>query len=538
MRPYSWSFLVALTIVAGQVDIPPHARGGRAHLQRGSVEGEGKTSWEGTVQQRCDHFTKASWSRGAAHMSKGMLERRQGKPAETSANGQSCFFSQRFFVDDSNWAAPYGPVMLYLGGHNTLRGTPGGFVTEVARNLSALVVSLEHRFFGESLPEDAFKDKEVLKLLRVEQAIADAASFRGYFQHKHIAAPFGSSRNSWIVVGGGYAAALAAWAKVEHPQLFTAAWASSAPLEPVLDFGEFDAHVAAAVGVDCADALRRAGDAAAHVMLEGNELDSMSLRAEFSAGALGIERGGHAGAGDVLQMIAESVSMAVQYGFKRYLCRAVLHPDEHRGEHPPPPGWGSFGAELVAIANVTVELWGRGFGKACSHDPMCFSGLKDKARGEERDAAAEAYHFCTELASFRSPARNGAGVRGPAQNQAFGASYHMGRCVKAFGKGTRPDVHHLNSARGGRGMPGERVLFTGGADDPWTRVGRNHTGNPLLEEACHPLGMPSVMADCDGCGHCWDLVGRHDGDAEEANVARQVILKHLWSWLGGVEVVS
>lgn len=538
MQPLSWLFLAALTIVAAQVDIPRHARGGRAHLQRGSVEGEGRTSWEGTAQQRCDHFTKASWSRGAAHMSKGMLERRQGKPAETSANGQSCFFSQRYFVDDSYWAPPYGPVILYLGGHNTLPGTPGGFVAEVARNLSALVVSLEHRFFGGSLPEDAFTDREVLKLLRVDQAIADAASFRGYFQHKHIATPFGSSRNSWVVVGGGYAAALAAWAKVEHPQLFTAAWASSAPLEPVLDFGEWDAHVAAAVGADCADALRRAGDAAAHVMMEGNELDSMSVRAEFSAGALGVSRGEHAGAGDVLQMISESVSMAVQYGFKRDLCRAVLHPEEQKGKHMPGPGRVSFGAELAALANVTAELWGKGFGGACSHDPLCLSGLESKAGSEERDAAAEAYHFCTELACFRSPARNGAGVRGSAQNQAFGASYHMGRCVKAFGKGTRPDVHRLNNARGGRSVPGERVLFTGGADDPWTRAGRNHTGNPLLEEACHPLGMPSVMADCDGCGHCWDLVGRREGDTGEVIMAREVILKHLWSWLRGGEAVS
>jgi hypothetical protein len=108
-------------------------------------------------------------------------------------------------VDERFWARPYGPVLLYLGGHAPLQATPEGFILDVAKNLSAAVIALEHRFYGESLVNSDMES--VKEFLRVEQVMADTASFRERYQQDEIS-PLGSSQNRWILVGAGYAGEL------------------------------------------------------------------------------------------------------------------------------------------------------------------------------------------------------------------------------------------------------------------------------------------------------------------------------------------
>lgn len=132
-------FLLALAWIencSGVIDIPEHARGG--HVFNTTHDARPKWARSHFIQQKCDHITRASWKAGARYMSKGMLEKRQGKPAETHANGQSCRFLQRYFVDDAFWSVPYGPILLYLGS-GRVDGVPTGFVRDVARNMSAKV---------------------------------------------------------------------------------------------------------------------------------------------------------------------------------------------------------------------------------------------------------------------------------------------------------------------------------------------------------------------------------------------------------------
>ena len=93
-----------------------------------------------------------------------------------------------------------------------------------------------------------------------------------------------------VLVGGGYAGSLATWSKMQYPALFAAAWASSAPLEAVRDFSEWDAYLAQVVGGTCSQALRMAGLSANGVMMHGNEGDAAALRAAFGAPALGLRR--------------------------------------------------------------------------------------------------------------------------------------------------------------------------------------------------------------------------------------------------------
>ena len=57
----------------------------------------------------------------------------------------SATFSQRWYVDWSSYT-PSGPIFLYIGGEGPNGGTPGGFVAVQAAALSAVIVTLEHRW--------------------------------------------------------------------------------------------------------------------------------------------------------------------------------------------------------------------------------------------------------------------------------------------------------------------------------------------------------------------------------------------------------
>merc|ERR1712000_154014 len=60
-------------------------------------------------------------------------------------------FVQRYYVDNQYWDGK-GPVFFEIGGEGTLTGPPGGYMATLAKKYSALLVALEHRFYGESIP--------------------------------------------------------------------------------------------------------------------------------------------------------------------------------------------------------------------------------------------------------------------------------------------------------------------------------------------------------------------------------------------------
>lgn len=70
-------------------------------------------------------------------------------------------------------------------------------------------------------------------------------------------------------MGSGYGGALAAWAKIQHKTRYSAAWASSAPIEAM--FGGLDENVPLSLGADCSAALHSVISMAEGVLREGGK---------------------------------------------------------------------------------------------------------------------------------------------------------------------------------------------------------------------------------------------------------------------------
>ncbi|GMR33721.1 hypothetical protein PMAYCL1PPCAC_03916, partial [Pristionchus mayeri] len=140
---------------------------------------------------------------------------------------------QRYFFNHDYVKADSNVNILYLAGEqwdteDVVTGEDKSYVN-YAKQLNADLFNLEHRFYGRSHPTE---DTSVanLKYLTSQQAIEDVAEFiRQKNQEK-------GGEQKWIVIGGSYAGALSAWARLQHPELIAGSLASSGPVLAQMDF--------------------------------------------------------------------------------------------------------------------------------------------------------------------------------------------------------------------------------------------------------------------------------------------------------------
>ena len=122
-------------------------------------------------------------------------------------------WSQRYYEDTTLWGGPGHPVFLSLGGEGPVGGPPSGLQRELAATHRAALISLEHRFYGESRPT-ADMSSTALRHLSAEQALADAAQFVEWWSASH-----SSPDSAWVAWGGSYSGQLAAWLRLRHVPL-------------------------------------------------------------------------------------------------------------------------------------------------------------------------------------------------------------------------------------------------------------------------------------------------------------------------------
>ena len=296
-----------------RLDVRPTAL--REHLTRGRAVGSGgfrgasaslpadapKERW---VTQPLDHFDPTDVvAADASESGRGDDERRDTTSARSPSRALGRTWRQRWFANDAFFdrarfrsaetetdggaALPDAVVFLCVGGEGpgfdpdvVVTGGPHcALAVRLARSLfekkkgGALLVALEHRFYGASQPTGDLTTPS-LRCLTSDQALADAARFV-----QKTAEAFGlafsktpSSTNfvddalmtdassytrggkakkpafpRVVAFGGSYPGMLAGWLRVKYPHLVVAAVASSAPVRASLAMPGYDAVVGEAL---------------------------------------------------------------------------------------------------------------------------------------------------------------------------------------------------------------------------------------------------------------------------------------------------
>jgi pimeloyl-ACP methyl ester carboxylesterase len=146
-------------------------------------------------------------------------------------------FAQRYYVDNQFWTGT-GPVFYYISGEGTCNGPPTGYVASLGKQYSALLISLEHRFYGESIPNGNALS-ENYKYLSVEQALADLSNFTNFYKEQVPA----TQSVPWVVFGGSYSGGLSSWYRATYPEQSVAALSSSGVVNCIVNFYQFDMQV-------------------------------------------------------------------------------------------------------------------------------------------------------------------------------------------------------------------------------------------------------------------------------------------------------
>ncbi|KAK7949027.1 extracelular serine carboxypeptidase [Apiospora aurea] len=149
--------------------------------------------------------------------------------------GLNTTFEQRYWVDLACTYA-HGPVLFVdaadKSGEAAVGAVEHGIVEHLADAVSATVVVLEQRYYGESYVAPNLTVAN-LQLLSTEEALADIAYFASNFPyeaHPGLTAFIRPDKMPWIAYGSWIAGSKAAFLRTLYPNTIWGAIASSAPL--------------------------------------------------------------------------------------------------------------------------------------------------------------------------------------------------------------------------------------------------------------------------------------------------------------------
>ncbi|KAF4376780.1 hypothetical protein F8388_025651 [Cannabis sativa] len=143
-------------------------------------------------------------------------------------------FEQRYLVNSKYWNNnnKLGPIFAYLGAEEPIdQDIPTiGFLTDNAPSFKALIVFIEHRYYGKSIPfgsreEAVLSNASTLGYFNSAQALTDYANIL-----LHIKSTYQAPNSPIIVIGGSYGGMLASWFRLKYPHIALGALASSAPI--------------------------------------------------------------------------------------------------------------------------------------------------------------------------------------------------------------------------------------------------------------------------------------------------------------------
>ena len=388
-------------------------------------------------------------------------------------------------------------------GTSTLTGSR--FMVQLAQKFGALLVSIEHRFYGASIPGDGTLSTENLRLLSADQALADYAVVIAAVKKQ-----YGLGDGSKVVTfGGSYSGSLSAWMRQKYPFLVHAALASSAPVLAQLDFPQYHEVIHTAVGEQCSAHIRGAMTEIVAMLetVDGKE----RLQTDFNTCD---EIANDDDEVWFLETLTDSVAAIVQYsddnnslGKAYNIARMCQLIDSNGG------GYNGF----VTFFKDYMDV----MGDSCAESSYSkfHTQLSDTTPGNEQASFRSWYYqTCNEYGYYQT---------GSSENQPFSdrisLDFFIDTCTKVYGiDATSPAkaVDYTNEYYGGLNVAATRIIYTNGSVDPW-----------------HALGITTGSTDenpvyyMHGTAHCADLYDPSENDVADLTAARAGITEYLSKWL-------
>uniref|UniRef100_A0A1Y9H2E5 Prolylcarboxypeptidase n=1 Tax=Anopheles dirus TaxID=7168 RepID=A0A1Y9H2E5_9DIPT len=143
-------------------------------------------------------------------------------------------FEFSYFSNDELYR-PGGPIFIFVGGNFPLTTyyVEHGLLYDTAARDGAWLFTNEHRYYGGSSPVADYST-ENLRFLKSEQALMDLIEWIDHLRTNLVRDP----NAKVILMGIGYAGALATWARQRFPNIIDGAWGAGATVMASFDFQE------------------------------------------------------------------------------------------------------------------------------------------------------------------------------------------------------------------------------------------------------------------------------------------------------------
>eukprot|EP01114_Cavostelium_apophysatum_P017381 TRINITY_DN5154_c0_g1_i1.p1 TRINITY_DN5154_c0_g1~~TRINITY_DN5154_c0_g1_i1.p1 ORF type:complete len:477 (-),score=52.80 TRINITY_DN5154_c0_g1_i1:62-1492(-) len=371
-------------------------------------------------------------------------------------------FTQKFYYNTTYWSSPDGPIFLEISGEAPCDGIPPNMLQIYAQQFGAMIVTLEHRYYGESLP---FQDQqyENLQFLTTKQALEDLAYFIQYFRTEVL----DNSTAPLITFGCSYAGALSAWFRLKYPHLTLGTVSSSGVVNTITDFYQFDLQIGYSVGSECANTLREVTKLLENRLNAGAQSNAATKK-DFQADGFSD--------GDFFWLVADIAAESVQYGFQDLVCNSLN---------------GLSGNQLYeAYLNFSTDFFYPVF---LGGDVYSYSTIHLQDTSASNGDRTWWWQECSELGFFQNAPSVGS-IRSSQVNM----TYHRWRCDTAFGHNTWPTTDLTNLHYGGADIRGTNIYFLQSSQDPWQWAGVRNSVD---------FFEPADIVFCENCGHCSDLRG-------------------------------
>jgi hypothetical protein len=402
-------------------------------------------------------------------------------------------FRQRYFVEETHYDhKPTSPIIVYVGGEAELTSHPirSGPIVEVAAETKALILGLEHRFFGRSHPFP-FLNTTSLRYLTVDQGLADLEYFISSMRQIYC----NNSICDVLVVGGSYAGSMSSWFRLYYPHVANYSWASSGPLRIERLFPEYDYKIGSILknySEDCYvnSKLLLSRYHRAFVHHDQEEIWHIIMRFRMDPDM-------HPAS--ILTILSDGFSYPLQYNDNYRLIASYCN-RQSQSHIPNEEAFVELFESVLRISGTTVK----------ELDP--FWPVDESSESDAAAARCWSWITCNELGWFSTSA----GFQSPWINM----SYYQAVCRRLFGVGPG-DFGPVSSRYGGTSPKSTYVVFSQGAADPWSTLGVQ-----LIDES-----NAQRLFLIDGASHCSDLHAELPTDSEALKKSRQEIVKKLSGWL-------
>lgn len=378
--------------------------------------------------------------------------------------GDTRTFTQRYWVNSTYAAGKDSPVIYYICGESRCSGS-GGFAVQLAKEMKGYAVTLEHRYYGDSVPTADYS-ADNLKYLSVEQALADMEAFKAFLVKDQ------SLTGQWITVGGSYAGAMSAYYRLKHPDSIAFALASSGPVQAKASFEEYDHQVATVVPAACLAAMQKV---TAEIERDlATPASRESVKKLFGSVDVADDV-------DFLYIVADMAAIAIQYGSRDSFCQAIQ----------------TTGDAKAAYAKIGLQLFDD-FGMTTMEDTAQGNMSVDPNQYRKNGMRQWLYQSCTQFGfwqvAYHDPKESSRSAR-------IDLPFHNEICHRMFGITGEVDTNPINQNYFQPILDGKitKTFFTNGSDDPWQHL----SINPARRNV--PGTVEAMLIP--GAAHCDDLGG-------------------------------